>query len=200
MVIRLVAVPDYLALGDFDDIFHAVLGWDGGIGYTFQVHGQEFNSFRRRTRAKRLRDFGLHRQEKFQYTLGAIDQWEWEVLVIDQQTGAAEDKTPVCVGGRGATPPQYSGGPTGYRLMLKRQEIGEKMFPPAEVETVISMLTAAHPDGPASTWEVLRDVIAESRVSLDRRLEESGPLTPERFNLLEANERLVKLLQYRRFA
>ena len=111
----------------------------------FQVHGQEFNSFRRRTRAKRLRDFGLHRQEEFQYTLGAIDQWEWEVRVIDQQTGAAEDKTPVCVGGRGATPPQYSRGPTGYRLMLKRQEIGEKMFPPAEVETVISMLTASAP-------------------------------------------------------
>jgi len=200
MVIRLVAVPDYLELGDFDDVFHAVLGWDGGIGYTFQVHGQEFNSFRRRPRARRLRDFGLRRQEKFQYTLGAIDQWEWELRVIDQQTGADEDHTPVCVGGRGATPPQDSGGPTGYRLMLKRQEIGEKMFPPAEVETVISMLTVAHPDGPASTWEVLREVIAKGRVSLDRRLEESGPLTPERFNLLEANERLVKLLQHRRFA
>lgn len=45
MVIRLVAVPDCLELADFDDIFHAVLGWDGGIGYSFQVQGQEFNSF-----------------------------------------------------------------------------------------------------------------------------------------------------------
>jgi hypothetical protein len=174
--------------------------WDGGMGYTFQVQGQEFNSFRRRTRAKRLRDFGFHRQEKFLYTLDALDQWEWEVRVIDQQAGAAEDKTPVCVGGRGATPPQNSGGPTGYRLMLKREEMGEKMFPPAEVETMISMLTAAHPDGRASTWEVLRDVIAKSGASLDRRLEESGPLTPERFSLSEANERVAKLLQYRRFA
>ena len=200
MVIRLVAVPDYLELDDFDDAFHAVLGWEGGIGYTFQVQGQEFNSFRRRTRAKRMRDFAFHRQEKFLYVLDAIDQWEWEVRVIDQQPGAAEDKTPMCVGGRGATPPQYSGGPTGYRLMLKRQEMGDKMFPPAEVETVIGMLTSAHPDGPASTWEVLRDVIAKSGVSLDRRLEESGPLTPGRFSLLEANERLAKLLQYRRFA
>jgi hypothetical protein len=84
--------------------------------------------------------------------------------------------------------------------MLKREEMGEKMFPPAEVETMISMLTAAHPDGPASTWEVLRDVIAKSGASLDRRLEESGPLTPERFSLSEANERMAKLLQYRRFA
>jgi hypothetical protein len=120
--------------------------------------------------------------------------------VIDQQAGTAEDKPPVCVGGRGATPPQYSGGPTGYRLMLKRQEMGEQMFPPGEEETVISMLTASRPDGPASTWEVLRDVIAQSGVSLDRRLEESGLLLPERFSLLEANERLAKLLQYRRFA
>jgi hypothetical protein len=129
-----------------------------------------------------------------------MDQWEWEVRVIDQQPGRAEDTTPVCVGGRGATPPQYSGGPTGYRLMLKRQEMGEKMFPPAEVETVIPMLTTAHPNGPASSWEVLRDVIAKSGVSLDRRLEESGPLRPELFSLLEANERLAKLLQCRRLA
>ena len=117
MVIRLVAVPDYLDLADFDDIFHVVLGWDGGIGYAFQVHGQEFNSFRRHSRTKKLRDFRLHRQEKFLYTLGAMDQWEWELRVVDLQDGATNDETPVCIGGRGATPPQYCGGPTGYRLM-----------------------------------------------------------------------------------
>ena len=32
------------------------------------------------------------------------------------------------------------------------------------------------------------------------RLEQSGRLEPERFNLKEANERLAKLLNYRRFA
>ena len=41
------AVPDSLALTDFEDILHAVLGCDSGIGYVFQIHGQEFNSFRR---------------------------------------------------------------------------------------------------------------------------------------------------------
>ncbi len=40
MVIRLVAVPDSLDLTDFDGILHAVLGWDSGIGYAFQIHGQ----------------------------------------------------------------------------------------------------------------------------------------------------------------
>jgi hypothetical protein len=170
-----------------------------GIGYAFQIQGQEYNSFQRRTRSNKLRDFRLHRQEKFLYTLGALDQWEWEVRVIDLQDGAEGDETPVCVGGRGAAPPQYSGGPTGYRLMLKRQEMGEKMFKPAQVETTIRVLTAAHPDRPASTWDLLRSVLADEAQSLDRRLEESGRLEPERFSLKETNKRLSKLLQYRRF-
>ena len=187
-------MPDALDLTDFDDIFHAVLDWDSGIGFAFQIQRQEFNSFRRKTRSKKLRDFRLHRQEKFLYTFGALDQWEWDLRVVDLQDGAEGDETPVCVGGRGAAPPQYSGGPTGYRLMMRRQEMGEKMFEP------IGVLAAAHPDHPASTWELLRSVLTDSTDSLDRRLEQSGRLEPERFSLREANERLAKLLQYRRFA
>jgi hypothetical protein len=192
MVIRLVAVSDSLDLTDFDDIFHTVLDWDSGIGFAFQIQGQEFNCFQRKTRSKKLRDFRLHRQEKFLYTLGALDQWE--LRVVDLQDGAEGDEAPVCVGGRGAVPPQYSGGPTGYRLMLKRQEMGEKMSEPAQVETTIRMLAAAYPDRPASTWELLRSVLAAGGESLDRRLEQSGRLEPERFQLKEANERLAKLL------
>ena len=197
MVIRLVAVPDSLGLTDFDDIFHAVLGWDSGIGFAFLIQGQEFNSFRRKTRSKKFRDSRLHRQEKFLHTLGALDQWEWDLRVVDLQDGAEGDETPVCVGGRGAAPPQYSGGPTGYRLMLRRQEMGEKMFKPAQVETG---LAAAHPDHPASTWGLLRSVLTDSTESLERRLEESGSLEPERFSLRESNDRLAKLLQFRRLA
>jgi hypothetical protein len=200
MVIRLVAVPDCVDLPDFDDIFHAVLGWEGGTGYAFHVHRQEFNSFRRQTRSKRLRDFRLHRHETFQYTLGAMDQWVWELRVVDRQPGASGDDTPVCVGGRGAAPPQYCGGRTGYRLTVKRQALGDTLCPPAEIETVIGMLAAAHPDRSASTWELLRRALDEGCQSLDRRLEQQGPLAPERFSLREANERLDQRLKSQRFA
>jgi hypothetical protein len=200
MVIRLVAVPDFLDLADFDEIFHAMLGWDGGMGYAFQVQGQEFNSFQRHTRAKKLRDFRLHRQEKFLYTLGAMDQWEWELRVVNLADGSAGDETPVCIGGRGATPPQYCGGPTGYRLMLKRQERGASMCTEAQVETVIGMLAAAHSDRPVTSWDLLRRVLADGCKSLDCRLQQFGPLEPERFRLQESNARLAKLLEYRRFA
>ena len=83
--------------------------------------------------------------------------------------------------------------------MWKRQEMEEKLFEPAQVETTIGVLTAAQPDSPASTWDLLRSALADGARSLDRRLEQSGRLEPERFSLKEANERLAKLLQYRRF-
>ncbi len=70
--------------------------------------------------------------------------------------------------------------------------MGEKMFEPAQVETAIGVLAAAHPDHSASTWELLRGVLTDSTESLDRRLEQSERLEPERFSLRESNERLAK--------
>ena len=60
------------------------------------------------------------------------------------------------------------------------------------------MLAEACPEEPAETWDLLRTALEEGSQSMDRRLEESGPLQPERFNLVESNERLAEL-QHRRF-
>ena len=55
-MIRVVAMPDYLDLLDCDDVFRAILGWDG-LGFIFRVHSQDFNSFRRLARPSiRFRD------------------------------------------------------------------------------------------------------------------------------------------------
>ena len=118
MVIRLVSVSDRTNLPGLHDAFHAILGWSGDLGYLVRIHGQEFNSFRRSTRSKALRDFQLHRQEKFLYICDVMDLWEWDVRVLDIQQGIEDDHTPLCLGGRGAPPPEYCGGPRGYRLML----------------------------------------------------------------------------------
>jgi hypothetical protein len=56
------------------------------LGYSFRIHGQEFNSFRRRTRDKSLREFRLYRQEKFLYICDLLDIWEWEVRVMTFRT------------------------------------------------------------------------------------------------------------------
>jgi hypothetical protein len=84
MVIRVISVPDSLDLPDFDEVFRTVLGWDN-FGFIFRVHGQEFNSFRRASRSKTLREFQLRPSETFLYTCGAIDLWEWEFRLLDQE-------------------------------------------------------------------------------------------------------------------
>jgi pRiA4b ORF-3-like protein len=200
MVIRVLAVPDYLDLARFDEVFRTLLGWDG-LGFSFHVHGQEFTSFfrRSRTRSKTLRDFQLRPRETFLYTCGGIDLWEWEFRLLDSEAGGGGDDAPVCLAGRGASPPEYCGGPTGYRLMLKRQKEGESMGTPAQVEAVIAMLTAAHPDQPASNWDILREVMGDGLQSIDQRLEQYGPLEPNRFSLKEANQRLVELVERGRY-
>src|SRR5258708_3752780 len=57
MVIRLVSVSDHMPLPEFHDVFRTILGWNGDLGYIIRVHGQEFNSFRRKTRSKALHEF-----------------------------------------------------------------------------------------------------------------------------------------------
>jgi hypothetical protein len=139
MVIRLISVSDQLQLPDFHDIFCAILGWDGDLGYIIHIHGEEFNSFRRKTRSKALHEFKLHRQEKFLYICDTLHMWEWDVRVIDIQDPVEGDDLPLCVGGRGAAPPESCGGPTGYRLMIKRQREGAAMSDPLRLEAGTQM-------------------------------------------------------------
>ena len=135
MVARLISVSEDTELSDLHDVFQQVLGWSGGLGYSFRIHGKEFNSFRGRTRSKPLREFRLHRQEKFLYICDLLDIWEWELRVMDiQEIDATDEREPVCLGGRGAAPPASCGGLRGYRLMLKRQQKGASVSDPALVE------------------------------------------------------------------
>src|SRR5690348_14726387 len=76
MVVRLLSVSDDTELPDLHDAFQQVLGWSGRLGYAFRIQGQEFNSFRRRSRARPLRAFRLHRQENLLYLYDFLDLWE----------------------------------------------------------------------------------------------------------------------------
>ncbi len=199
MVIRIVEISDHLRLAEFHDIFRTILGWDGDLGYIIRIHGQEFNSFRRNTRSKTLHEFQLHRQEKFLYICDTLHLWQWDVRVLDIQEGVEGENAALCLSGCGAAPPENCGGPTGYRLMLKRQRNEATLCDPALQEAGIQMLAESCPDEPAGTWDLLRTVLTEGLESIDLRLKESGPILPERFELVETNKRLATLQQDGRF-
>jgi hypothetical protein len=68
------------------------------------------NRLRKRP-SRALREFQLRPRETFLYTCGAIDLWEWECRLLDQEPGRDGDEAPICLGGRGAAP--VSGGGRG---------------------------------------------------------------------------------------
>jgi len=191
MVIRVLAVPDDTELADLHEMFQALMGWDQDLGYSFRIHGQEFNNFRRKPRSQPLRAFQFHRQEKFRYIADTLHLWEWEIRVLDVDAGTPEDRQPRCLSGRGAAPPEGCGGPTGYRLMRKRQQAGAWVSDPALVELTVQRLAVACPEQPARTWELLRTTVRDGWQSIDQRLQAAGPLHPDRFSLREANEHLA---------
>jgi hypothetical protein len=71
--------------------------------------------------------------------------------------------------------------------------MGEAMCTPVQMEAVIAMLAASAPEASPETWRSYREMLHEGFDSIDRRLQEYGPLEPERFSLEEANQRLAQL-------
>jgi hypothetical protein len=90
---------------------------------------------------------------------------------------------------------RYEGDRERYMAYLQQQIVDLiNLLPPppivkAQVETVIGMLAAAHPDRPVTSWDLLRSVLADGCKSLDRRLQQFGPLEPERFGGSETKNR-----------
>jgi len=80
---------------------------------------------------------------KFLYICDTLHLWEWDIRVLDIEDGVEGDQAPRCLGGRGAAPPEHCGGPTGYRLMLKRQRDGAAMSDPILVEAGIQLFAEA---------------------------------------------------------
>ena len=111
--------------------------------------------------------------------------------MLDVDAGTPEDRQPRCLAGRGAAPPEGGGGPRGSRLMLKRQQEGAWVSNPALVGATVQRLAVAYPEQSPKTWDLLRDALWDGWKSIDRRLEASGPLRPNRFALHEAIERVA---------
>src|SRR5262249_20258795 len=162
------------------------------------VHGQEFNSYQRRSRGKRLRDFHLRRQEKFLYICNTLDLWEWEIRVLDIQEGNPDKRDPECLPGRGDAQPEHSGGPRDDRLMPKRQVVGPQISDPATIAASMKLLAQVYSDEADIDWQFFEEVVTTGWKSVEERLARTGPLAPTRFSRKEANERLAALMQQRR--
>jgi hypothetical protein len=199
IVARVFSIPDDVEITELHEVFLSMLGWQQDLGFIIRAHGQEFNSYQRRFRGKRLHDFQLRRQEKLLYLCNTLDLWEWELRVLDIQDGKADERDPECLEGRGAAPPENCGGPRGYRLMLKRQAIGPQINDPVTIATSMKLLAQVYGDEPDMDWPLFEEAVTTGWQRVEERLARTGPLTPTRFDRKEANERLAALRQQQRW-
>jgi hypothetical protein len=199
IVARVISIPDDVEITELHDVFLSMLGWQQDLGFIIRVHGQEFNSYQRRSRGKRLHDFQLRRQEKLLYICNTLDLWEWEIRVLDIQEGSPDDCDPECLDGRGAAPPEHCGGPRGYRLMLKRQATDPQISDPTTIAASMKLLAQVYRNETDIDWQYFAEVVTTGWKSVEERLARTGPLTPTRFSRKEANERLAALRQQRRW-
>jgi hypothetical protein len=52
IVVRVFSISDDVEITNLHDIFLSMLGWQQDLGFIIRVHGQEFNSYRRRSRGR----------------------------------------------------------------------------------------------------------------------------------------------------
>ncbi|MDH4084713.1 MAG: plasmid pRiA4b ORF-3 family protein [Nitrospira sp.] len=104
IVARVIAVPDHLEVHDLHEVFLTLLGWTQDLGFIVRIRAREFNSFRRKTRGTRLRDFALRRQETSRDICDTLDLWEWEIRVLDIEPVGSKEVDIACLTGRGAAP------------------------------------------------------------------------------------------------
>jgi Plasmid pRiA4b ORF-3-like protein len=199
IVARVFSISDDVEVTELHDVFLSMLGWQHDLGFIIRVHGQEFNSYQRRSRGKRLRDFQLRRQEKFLYICNTLDLWEWEIRVLDIQEGNPDKRDSECLEGRGAAPPEHCGGARGYRLMLKRQAAGPQISDPTTIAASMKLLAQVYSEETDIDWQFFEEVVTRGWKRVEERLERTGLLTPTRFSRKEANERLASLMQQRRW-
>jgi hypothetical protein len=190
LIWRQVLVHSDTTLAHLHAILQILFAWSDEHLHSFHIHGKEYGSNGAATRGVRLRDFRLHRGERFRYVYDFGAYWECDVRLEALLPLAPRRVYPVCTGGKRAVPPEDCAGAWGYMERLEQQ----RLYPPLEamgvVADAISTLLAADPQ--TSVRAALGD-LDEFREAVDC-LDAYEQFRPDHFDRHEVNTQLQALV------
>ena len=143
---RRVQLTDNLSIADLHRVIQRLMGWDDDHLHRFRIHSRDYGLayiggpiFAEDASAVPLSRFGFRPSERFLYEYNFTAGWQIEVRVehVISATPGAIHRIPVCVGGRGASPPDNCGGPRAYAEQ-RRDALGWPMAD--DVDTVVAVL------------------------------------------------------------
>ena len=139
MVWRRVLVPSAMTLEELHGVFQVVMGWRSLHLFQFRIHAVHYGSVELAAESaeRTLASFGFRRGAKIVYEYDMTDYWEHEVRIEDRLDPHPRKRYPVCVGGKGACPPEESGGPAGYDE-CKAEASGFEAY--EDIDTMVDLL------------------------------------------------------------
>jgi len=186
LIWRRVLVHRETTLAHLHTILQILFAWSDEHLHSFHIHGKEYGSSGAPTRSVRLRDFYLHRGERFCYVYDFGAHWECEIRLEALLPLVSRRIYPVCIGGKRAVPPEDCWGAWRYLERLDQH----RLYPPLEamqvVADAISTLLAADPQ--TSVRAALGD-LDDLHEAVDC-LERYQAFQPDHFNRSEINTQL----------
>jgi len=122
---RRLLIPGHHTLAELHDAIQVAFGWEGWHGHLFTVRGREYGS-RDPAEVAGARDeriplakLDLKPGTSIRYVHDFGDNWVHEILVEKVLVPEEPIVAPVCLEGKRAGPPDDSGGPLGFKHLLK---------------------------------------------------------------------------------
>jgi hypothetical protein len=186
LIWRRVLVHSETTLAHLHAMLQILFAWSDEHLHSFYIHGKEYGSSGAPTCRVLLRDFCLHRGERFRYVYDFGAHWECDIRLEALLPLAPRRVYPVCIGGKRAGPPEDGRGALGYLKRLDRH----RLYPPLEAMGVVAeaLTTLLVADPQASIREALGD-LDEFREAVDC-LEAYQAFQPDRFERDEINVQL----------
>ncbi len=145
LIWRRVLVPSEMTLAHLHTLLQILFAWGDEHLHSFHIHGKEYGSSGASIRGVRLRDFCLHRGERFRYVYDFGASWECDIRLEAMLLRTARQVYPVCTEGERAAPPEDCRGAWGYLERLDQY----RLYPPLDamgvVAKAITMLLAVDP-------------------------------------------------------
>jgi Plasmid pRiA4b ORF-3-like protein len=105
-------------LAQLHDILQFLFDWSGEHLHEFHIYGKDYGSNGADTRDVRLSDFRLHPGERFRYVYDFGAYWQCDIRLEASLPASAKRFYPVCIGGKGAAPPEHCRSPWAYMEMM----------------------------------------------------------------------------------
>jgi hypothetical protein len=190
LIWRRVLVPSDTTLAHLHTLLQILFAWSDEHLHSFHIHGREYGSSGAPTCGVRLRDFYLHRGERFRYVYDFGAHWECDIRLEALLPLAPRRVYPVCIGGKHAAPSEDCWGAREYMERLDQH----CLYPPLEAMGVVAeaISTLLEADPQTSVREALGD-LDEFREAVDC-LDAYEQFRPDHFDRHEVNTQLQALV------